>query len=155
VASSLLPALLLDCGGHASVTCSDGPPGLEIGEGAQGFLPIDEGATVYVFCGPQGGRHVFLRMRATGLAADFGFTARLADAATDRELAYVSVPTAHFHQDGTACVSDLYRVFLEVPTVDADGAQANFQAQATDSLGRQVSAQRGVTVNGSMVTCSQ
>src|SRR5262245_3265409 len=155
MATSLLPALLLDCGGHAPANCGDGPVSLELGAGAQGFLPIDEGATAYVLCGPQGGRHVFLRMRAAGLAAQFRFTARVGDAAIDRELAYLEVPTGRFHQDGTACVSDLYRVFVEVPTAEIDGVQASLQVQLVDALGQEVTARRGVRLDGSMVTCAQ
>lgn len=50
-------------------TCaSAGPPGLEIGAGNGPFAPVADGATVAAERGPQGGAHVWLAVRQTGLA---------------------------------------------------------------------------------------
>lgn len=137
------------------VDCGDTTPTVELGAGAQGFLPLHEGGTVFVVCGPQGGRHVALRLRASGLDAEFGFAARLEETATARQIAFTSAPASRFEQDGALCVSRLFLVFVEVPTVEIDGVAGRLVVDATDSTGAMAHAERAVIVDGSMVTCGQ
>ncbi len=55
----------------AAAGCDEaaGPaPTLSIGSSDRGFVPLAEGGTVATYKGPQGGYHVFLNLRVTGMA---------------------------------------------------------------------------------------
>jgi len=152
---ALAPALLAGCGPAPPVDCGDGPPTLDLGAGARAFLPFADGDPVFVLCGPQGGRHVLLRLRATGLGPQFGLSARLNDPAGGGAIAALDVGSSGFHREGAACVSDLFPVFMKRPTAEIAGAMARFEVSATDPLGRAAAAAVAVTVDTSMVSCAQ
>ncbi|WP_437677514.1 hypothetical protein [Sorangium sp. So ce131] len=46
---------------------SSGDPAMRIGQGQSAFAPLEEGEVVPIEPGPQGGHHVWLALRATGL----------------------------------------------------------------------------------------
>jgi hypothetical protein len=45
-------------------------PVVEVGGGIRTFAPLQDGQTVDVVCGPQGGQHVWTSIRTRGLRAD-------------------------------------------------------------------------------------
>ncbi|WP_437578002.1 hypothetical protein [Sorangium sp. So ce887] len=51
----------------ACKTPSSGDPEVVIGQGESAFAPLDEGEVVPIEAGPQGGHHVWLALRVTGL----------------------------------------------------------------------------------------
>lgn len=55
----------------ASFALDGGPPpcapALELGSGAREWQPVDDGDTLYLYWGPQGGYHLYLSVRARGL----------------------------------------------------------------------------------------
>ena len=54
----------------AAAACAAGDPAavsVELGEGRAGWRPLDDGATVEVHLGPQGGQHMFAGARISGL----------------------------------------------------------------------------------------
>ncbi|WP_236644422.1 hypothetical protein [Sorangium cellulosum] len=51
----------------ACKTPSSGEPAIVIGQGESAFAPLDEGEVVPIEAGPQGGHHVWLALRVTGL----------------------------------------------------------------------------------------
>ncbi|WP_437486179.1 hypothetical protein WME75_02885 [Sorangium sp. So ce1014] len=51
----------------ACKTPSSGDPEVVIGQGERAFAPLDEGEAVPIEAGPQGGHHVWLALRVTGL----------------------------------------------------------------------------------------
>ncbi|WP_437571300.1 hypothetical protein [Sorangium sp. So ce542] len=51
----------------ACKTPSSGDPAIVIGQGESAFAPLDEGEVVPIEAGPQGGHHVWLALRVTGL----------------------------------------------------------------------------------------
>jgi len=62
-----LKMVLLGCLWLLGAACA---PVVEVGGGIRAFVPLDEGQTVDVVCGPQGGQHVWTGLRAKGLRAD-------------------------------------------------------------------------------------
>lgn len=46
---------------------SSGEPAIEIGQGSSAFAPLQDGEVVPIEAGPQGGHHVWLALRVTGL----------------------------------------------------------------------------------------
>src|SRR5262245_55654768 len=65
-----LLAALAGCGSESPPQClapSALPPSLELGSGATTFEPLVEGGTIRAYQGPQGGFHVLLWVRATGI----------------------------------------------------------------------------------------
>lgn len=146
--------IIVGCGsGGQAVHCPGGAPTVEIGTGASRFVPLADGDPAFVFCGPQGGRHVLVRIRGSGLSPPVVIDATLEDEATSRQLAHVDVPAATFHGEGSACVSDLYRVFVGPPTPEIDGVAGRLQVHVVDAAGLEAAAQRRVVVDGSTVTC--
>lgn len=53
--------------GDACKTPSSGEPAVVIGQGESGFAPLNDGEVVPIEAGPQGGHHVWLALRVTGL----------------------------------------------------------------------------------------
>ena len=51
----------------ACKTPSSGPPSIVLGQGSEGYAPLDEGEVVPIEAGAQGGYHVWLALRVTGL----------------------------------------------------------------------------------------
>ncbi|AUX20078.1 hypothetical protein SOCEGT47_005410 [Sorangium cellulosum] len=51
----------------ACKTPDSGAPAVMIGQGESGFAPLEEGEVVSIEAGPQGGHHVWLALRVTGL----------------------------------------------------------------------------------------
>ncbi|WP_437938624.1 hypothetical protein [Sorangium sp. So ce341] len=51
----------------ACKTPASGEPAIVIGQGESAFAPLDEGEVVPIEAGPQGGHHVWLALRVTGL----------------------------------------------------------------------------------------
>ncbi len=70
-ASLVLAAVLGGCGDATpdAKAADAGPVTLVIGggDGSDVFTPLVEGGTIFVYAGPQGGFHVFLSVRVTGL----------------------------------------------------------------------------------------
>lgn len=63
-----LPLALLAC----EPPCPESPPNAELGTGQDAFEPIEEGAMLQMFRGPQGGTHVFGSLQTSGLDGGSG-----------------------------------------------------------------------------------
>lgn len=151
-------ALAAGCGGGngpAAVSCGPAPASIDIGSGEKTFLPLADGDKVYIVCGGQGLRHVWLRFRAQGLSRRYRVTSKILEVGTDRQLAFL-LPTpgggmfTDFMLVDGHCESDSFTVIVDPPTAEANGREAMFQAQVFDDQGAEVTAQKRVVVDGSM-----
>lgn len=80
-----------------------GPASFEIGTGSGSFAAVTEGQTVPIAQGAQGGIHVWLAGRVTGMADPVDVKAGLRDADTGESLSYLDLEwVLHTHQDGDA-----------------------------------------------------
>lgn len=67
-AAALAALALAACDGPPDTIAADaGPPTVALGTGEQSFEPLADGGTLRAYAGPQGGFHVFLTVRTTGL----------------------------------------------------------------------------------------
>ena len=132
--------LLAGCGGeHPS-----GPPGVEIGHGADRFHALADGDTVPINRGTQGGYHVYGALRARGVdpsAVEVVFTIALGDAlplTMRRDLADLA---------GTSEQLLGSVVFLPDPTAVRD-QPCRFHVEITDRAGLRASDERTVVPTG-------
>lgn len=75
--ATILVGLLGGLGGSALLACSAAPPeptgaSLEIGTGTARFAPLSDGAEIPLVRGAQGGWHMWISVRASGLDTAFG-----------------------------------------------------------------------------------
>jgi len=150
---------LASCGGgdaaEPTSACGSGKPHITLGTGEEGFVAIEPGAALSMICGPQGGRHVTLRFRATGVGDSFTYAATLVDAATGTEIA-ASMDAGNaipFTVEADGCESDDLRVVFHVPTAEVSGRKARLHAQLQDGSGRSAQAEIEVVIDTSMATC--
>jgi hypothetical protein len=148
-----LAALLL-------TACADGPEGqaerdpcapgreptLAIGGGVSRFEPLREGDTLELVHGPQGGYHVEIGLRATGLAADDLLSGKLEGWIGDRRLAEVA-PWFDFRcNPGVGQDSWGTLLVYAAQPEDLDGQPTTVVARVIDSRGVEVEAELDLVI---------
>ena len=131
---------------------------LEIGSGADGYVALVDGGTIAAYMGPQGGFHVYLQLRASGIdpgspteapsACSFGgdfhnpcvdFT--VTDVVTGRVLDVFSPLRLAFTDDHGYFLSERRLVQLDIRSLDeVDGKRLRLAATLTDRNGLTVTA---------------
>lgn len=124
-----------------------GPVSLALGTGEQAFAPVAEGETLLLARGCQGLQHVWIALRATGLAPR-GVHVHLSLARDDGTEVSAPFDTAiTFTPDARSAAEDLSGLMLVVPTPDdALGLPLTLRAEVTDREGRSAAAAAPVTL---------
>lgn len=138
------------------VDCGPPPAAFEVGTGTRAFEAIADGDRVFARCGSQGGRHVDIQLRATGVAGPTAqYSATLADRTTGRLIAVSGGPRSfRFHAVDDSCYSpDGLRVVIMPATADIADHEAILHAEITDQDGLALSDSRNVVIDVSLVWC--
>ncbi len=144
--------------GPADDLCAEagGAASLELGTGEQAFEPLEPGSELGFYAGPQGGHHVFVSVRATGLVPGTGDLSNPDDPAL----------TVSLVAEGEELSSFVDRPRLLVPSEDGDydqligqlvvlghpdppvldAAEAALTVTLVDRCGTEVRADRDVTL---------
>lgn len=143
LAGCAAPVMLDD----ASVTDA-GPLALELGTGEHAFTAIADGDTLLLARGCQGLQHVWIALRATGIAPR-GVGVHL-ELTRDSDGGLVSAPfdtAITFTPDATGAFVELTGLMLVIPTPDAGLVQPLvLRGIVTDRAGRTTGAMRSVTL---------
>jgi hypothetical protein len=120
---------------------------IELGSGVEEFESVDDGQSLPIVGGLQGGTHVWGAVRVAGVSDDrvrlvFGLT-RVDSDELDGELGPLRVKLARSDEDGWWEVSGL-TVSLDDPNL-VDDTDCELTVTATDADGRQASDSRRVT----------
>jgi len=149
--TTCLVALLGAFGGCAVDTAPtpETPAVLELGSGSWRFEPLEEGQAVSMVRGAQGGWHVWLSFRASGMESDratLEIESQVADASRPPQHTVVDVRLERPDVEGR-------RNYIGWPEVLADpgcliGDTLRIEATLTDEAGVQVATQRAITLMG-------
>jgi hypothetical protein len=132
-----------------------GPPQLALGQGQLDYAPLDEGQTVQVERGPQGGYHIWLAARMTNLRQSGSRTTIDAANAADG----IAVPTYDviftFDPDGGGFCK-LYGLRFRVDAGGVDyrallGGAIDLRMRVTDTAGGSASASKRVVLSADVI----
>lgn len=125
------------------------PSFFEVGTGESTFEPLDEGATVPLIHGPQGGYHVWLGVRHRGLGpGDVVLSYGARDAATGDELMFPGLRAVEADVDPEAVsqAAGFVGFLLEDEPLVYDGRYIRLWARATDAQERTLEDERNARV---------
>ncbi len=125
-----------------------GPISVLLGTGAHEFTPIAEGQTLLLARGCQGLQHVWIALRATGIAPrGVGVSLSLTRASDGTTVSAPFDTAITFSPDATGSFEDLSGLMLVVPTPDAALAMPlMLSVTITDRQGRTSSSTLDVTL---------
>ena len=151
MANKLLVGLvfLLSCNDDNATTDASAALSLEIGTEDNGYQPIPQQGTIEAYMGPQGGFHVFLALRVTGVVLDNNeATVDLIVADASRTLdQFAEARLTLLPRDGAFQTVPAARVTLDIQSLDeVDGRALHFSAVVTDRDGTRVTGNVDATV---------
>lgn len=122
--------------------CSAGDaPELEVGKGGLSFSPMDDGGTIELVHGPQGGYHVEVALRAKWIDASHTLLGRF-EGEIDGQILATTEAWIDFRCNGEAGALDSFGTLLIWDAVpeDLDGRTATIRVEVTDASERVISA---------------
>lgn len=122
--------------------CSAGDaPELEVGKGGLSFSPMDDGGTIELVHGPQGGYHVEVALRAKWIDASHTLLGRF-EGEIDGQVLATADAWLDFRCNGEAGALDSFGTLLIWDAVpeDLDGRTATIRVEVTDASDRVVAA---------------
>ena len=126
--------------------CGTGTPTLEIGKGENAFVAMTAGETVEAQCGGQGGHHIWLALRMTGLD-QFGTISSISatNGTTSVDLTAYADPYAHI---GSTCELAGVRFQLDTahPLADFAGKSLDVTVVLKDRLNQTVTGTKQVKI---------
>jgi hypothetical protein len=154
VLAAFLVAALGACGGGGAFAGDGGAPEVQVGTGEFQFQPLAQDARVDVVCGPQGGQHIWVSVRARGLdTSRVAIRASIRLAGTSQSFCSLNlqdVPLARIGEwwefAGMAC-------FVHDPDLVRDQA-AVLEGGVEDRGGRQGTAQVRIVPTGPPGSCA-
>jgi len=158
IRSLLLASILAGCAVAPSIDAgpSDaGPISLTLGTGAHDFTPIAESQTLLLARGCQGLQHVWIALRATGIAPRGVHVTLSLSRASDGAAVSAEFDTAiTFSPDPGGAFDQLTGLMLVVPTpADGLGVPLILRGQIIDREGRTTSAMLDVTLDWGTEVC--
>jgi len=150
------------CGGGSSspdgsASCGEGAPTLALGTGSPDYVPLADGDRVNIVCGPQGGRHINVNFRATGLSGEYGLRMRMTDEKSGTVIdapAMTAVDRQFVVDDGTCAPVAAERFLIGGKKAAWDGRAVVLFLEVTDSADHVVSTERHLVTDVSLVACA-
>jgi len=144
--------MLGGCGAGPEVedqACAARAPGLELGGGTTAFDLLEPGATIELVHGPQGGYHLELGLRATGLDSS-DLAAATLEGTVDGSVMAVSSPWLQFRCNPATGTYDAWPTNLIYDTEDPaslDNVNTDITAVLVDAAGVEFSASLTLTID--------
>lgn len=147
------PLCVLALSALLASACAGEPPldeaSLELGTGTWRFEPLEDGDEIPLVRGAQGGWHIWISVRADGLASELGsleLVVQPADESRPAQRTTIGVRLDPPDREGR-------RAYLGWPAILADpactvGVMYRLEATLTDASGQRVRAERYVTITG-------
>jgi len=132
--------------------CTPGPaPALEIGEGASAYTPFEDGATLELVHGPQGGVHVLLALHAEDIDASVELEGELRGYVNGVQLG-ASYPFLNMRckKDEGMEVWNLYLIWDAAPE-DLHLQTVHIEAEIVDAQGVMVSASKDAIIHDALL----
>ena len=129
-------------------------PVVVVGEGQGDYLPLDEGETVQVEAGPQGGHHIWIALRTKGLAQSGSITTLSGEVpSTSQVIEDFRVVFSLDKDDGGYCKLYGLRFQLDatIPIADLLGKQVLVRAKLEDASGTVGTSEKLVTLSNDTI----